>query len=222
MDNLNIIQYINPNWHSQIITFLKEHAEFYKLLPIVAFDEFPPGFNRNPNECEINPPQNIFETLVYGISHANSSSLTEGKEQCVAMLAYLRSINAYTETDITFPETVLSNNAVICKKMVTALIDNDIIINDMSLDDLSVVEQVEGVPKNTIALVYMLYAETNDERVIPYRDSYFTSGMEMLYGWTHESSTKEQIKEKTDTWDNKKVGVMFIIQYAYHYSHIKI
>jgi len=50
---------------------------------------------------------------------------------------------------------------------------------------------------------------------LPYGDKQFKRGMSMFYDL--ESPTKEELKKITDTWRNKKVGLMFIIQFA-HYS----
>ena len=63
MNRMNIIQFINPTWHKQLIDFLEEHPAFERLLPIVALDEYPCGFNKNPHESEPNAPLNIFETI---------------------------------------------------------------------------------------------------------------------------------------------------------------
>jgi hypothetical protein len=208
---------LTPDWYTQIIEFLDDHPEFTKLLPIVALDEYPAGFNRNPNENEPYAPTNIFETILYGIGHADSQP-EEGKKQYIAMVEHVRTTDVYKNEPVQFPETVIPYKATVASRLIKVLFDKQIPFNELSLDQMDIIEDVEGVTKNTIALVYLIYADKGSESVIPYRDSYFAAGMEMLYGW--ENATKEQIKEKTDTWKNKKVGVMFIIQYAYYPSYV--
>ena len=66
-------------------------------------------------------------------------------------------------------------------------------------------------------LVYLLYADVDDERVVPYLEEKFVEGMERLY---RKKMSQFEIKQKADTWKNKKVGVMFITQYAYYYKHL--
>ena len=51
MNQLTHIKYTNYNWYTQIVEFLTVHPEFKQLLPIVAVDEFPLGFNKNPHEA---------------------------------------------------------------------------------------------------------------------------------------------------------------------------
>ena len=53
MNRLNIINFINPSWFKQITEFLTEHPKFGKLIPIVALDEYPNGFNKNPHETAL-------------------------------------------------------------------------------------------------------------------------------------------------------------------------
>lgn len=218
MNKLAIINHINPGWFKQIIEFLEAHPEFMKLLPIVALDEYPVGLNKNPQENEKNAPSNVFETVLFGIGHANSD-VVEGKSQFIAMLAHIKSIDIYNGEPIEFPPDVIPYKAMVANRLVRALLDRNMRMEDLLLEHMDdIIEHVEGVTKNTIALVNLIYAEKDAESVIPYRDSYFIAGMEMLYGL--QDMTKEQIKEKTDTWDNKKVGVMFLIQYAYYPTHI--
>ena len=45
MNRLHIISFINSSWYTQISEFLQEHPAFNKLIPIVALDEYPNGFN---------------------------------------------------------------------------------------------------------------------------------------------------------------------------------
>ena len=63
MNRLHIISFINSSWYTQISEFLQEHPAFNKLIPIVALDEYPNGFNKNPHEDEKDVPRNIFEII---------------------------------------------------------------------------------------------------------------------------------------------------------------
>ena len=80
---------------------------------------------------------------------------------------------------------------------------------------LHIVENVYGMGESTITLLNLLYAGVESESVIPFSDKQFNRGMKMFYEL--ENPTIRQLKSYTDTWKNKKVGFMFIIQYA-HYS----
>ena len=53
-------------------------------------------------------------------------------------------------------------------------------------------------------LVYLLYADIDDERVVPYLEEKFIEGMERLY---KKKMSQTEIRQKTDMWKNKKVGV---------------
>ena len=64
MNRLHIINFINPSWYKQITEFLEEQPDFNKLIPIVALDEYPTGFNKNPHETDEDAPRNIFETIM--------------------------------------------------------------------------------------------------------------------------------------------------------------
>ena len=85
----------------------------------------------------------------------------------------------------------------------------------MKYEDLHIVENVYGMTESTITLLHLLYDVVTTDRCLPYGDKQFKRGMSMFYEL--ELPTKEQLKEITDTWTNKKVGLMYIIQYA-HYS----
>jgi hypothetical protein len=85
----------------------------------------------------------------------------------------------------------------------------------MKYEDLHIVENIDGMTESTTTLLHLLYDEVTSDRVIPYGDKQFNRGMSMFYEL--EKPTKDQLKEITATWKNKKVGLMFIIQYA-HYS----
>jgi hypothetical protein len=41
--------------------------------------------------------------------------------------------------------------------------------------------------------------------------------MERLY---KKKMSQNEIRQKTDMWKNKKVGVMFITQYAYYHKYL--
>ena len=79
MNRLHIINFINPSWYRQINEFLEEHPSFNKLIPIVALDEYPNGFNKNPHEDDKDAPRNIFETILYGLAFAGAD-IDYGKE----------------------------------------------------------------------------------------------------------------------------------------------
>jgi len=213
MNRLNIIHFINPSWHKQITEFLGEHPQFNKLLPIVALDEYPNGFNKNPHETDENAPINIFETFIYGLAHA-SVDIDYGKSQYLKLIKYFREVDMFTE-DMDLPEDTQPEKVKTYKGMVNTLLENDIIINEMRYEDLHIVENVEGMTESTITLLHLLYDEVTTDRCLPYGDKQFKRGMSMFYDL--ESPTKEELKKITNTWRNKKVGLMFIIQFA-HYS----
>ena len=213
MNRLNIIHFINPSWHKQITEFLGEHPQFNKLLPIVALDEYPNGFNKNPHETDEHAPINIFETFIYGLAHA-SVDIDYGKSQYLKLIKYFREVDMFTE-DMDLPEDTQPEKVKTYKGMVNTLLENDIIINEMRYEDLHIVENVEGMTESTITLLHLLYDEVTTDRCLPYGDKQFKRGMSMFYDL--ESPTKEELKKITNTWRNKKVGLMFIIQFA-HYS----
>ena len=87
-------------------------------------------------------------------------------------------------------------------------------------EGLQIIESVEGMTESTVTLLHLLYDEVTSDRCLPYGDKQFKRGMTMFYELeppTKETPTKELLKTFTDTWTNKKVGLMFIVQYA-HYS----
>ena len=106
-NRLNVINLINPSWYNQLIEFLGEHPEFTKLIKIVALDEYPAGFNKNPHETDEDAPVDIFETLMYGISHAGLTP-EEGKQHYIEVLQFFRTeytdnTNAPFLKDVPFP-----------------------------------------------------------------------------------------------------------------------
>lgn len=213
MNRLSIINFINPSWFKQITDFLIEHPKFGKLVPIVALDEYPNGFNKNPHETDDDAPRNIFETIIYGLAHANVD-VEYGKIQYLMLTKYLRQIDVYTE-NMTFPEETEAGKVRTYCEMINTLLEKNIVINEMKYEDLHIVENVWGMTESTITLLHLLYDVVTTDRCLPYGDKQFKRGMSMFYEL--ESPTKEQLKEITSTWTNKKVGLMYIIQYA-HYS----
>ena len=213
MNRLNIINFINPSWYNQITDFLENHPEFNKLLPIVALDEYPTGFNKNPYETDEDAPLNIFETIIYGLAHADVN-IEYGKKQYLQIIKYLRENDNYSE-DMEFPFQVEEEKIKTYKHLINTLLQNNIIIEKMQYTDLHIVENIVGMCESTITLLHLLYADTTNENVIPYSDKQFIRGMKMFYQLKNPDKTK--LKSITNTWINKKVGLMFIIQYA-HYS----
>jgi len=213
MNRLHIINFINPSWYKQITEFLNDHPTFNKLIPIVALDEYPTGFNKNPHETDEDAPRNIFETLIYGLAHAGVD-IDYGKSQYLKIVDYLRQIDTYTK-NMEFPFDVEDIKRKTYSELINTLLDSNIGITEMTYEQLHVVENVWGMGESTITLLHLLYGEVENENVIPFGDKQFKRGMQMFYEL--ETSDKETLKEKTDTWKNKKVGLMFIIQYA-HYS----
>lgn len=217
MNRLSIIHFINPGWHKQIVDFLQQHPSFERLLPIVALDEYPCGFNKNPHETETNAPTNIFETILWGISHAGVD-FKYGDQQYFQMLKYMREVPYFTE-NMDFPFEVQEKKIKTYKSLVNICLDNDINPHELSLADMPLIEYVEDIADSTIAQVYLLYGDVSDDNVIPHADEYFNKGIEMFYGIPKPN--RAQIKTITDTWSNKKVGLMFITQYAHYSSYIK-
>jgi len=213
MNRLSIINFINPSWYRQITEFLIEHPKFAKLIPIVALDEYPNGFNKNPHETDEDAPRNIFETIIYGLAHANVD-IDYGKSQYLLLTHYLRENDVYYE-NMEFPEDTQPEKVRTYRELVNTLLENNIIITEMRYEDLHIVENVWGMTESTITLLHLLFDEVTTDRCLPYGDKQFKRGMSMFYEL--ENPTKDQLKAITNTWTNKKVGLMFIIQFA-HYS----
>jgi len=217
MNRLNIINFINPSWYRQITEFLSEHPKYNKLLPIVALDEYPAGFNKNPYESDEKAPKNVFETIVYGVSHS-SVEQSVGKEQYAIAIEYLRNTEVFS-TNMDFPSTLIPRKSKAFQDLINILLAHDILVNDMQYEHIWMADHVPGIGDSIVELVHLLYAEIDDPKVIPWADSYFKKGIEMFY--EIEDATEEQIREITETWKNKKVGVMFIIQYAHYSEFVK-
>lgn len=213
MNRLHIINFINSSWYNQIIDFLDEHPPFKKLIPIVALDEYPNGFNKNPYEDDKDAPRNIFETILYGLALAGAD-VDYGKAQYVMILNYFRQCDVFTE-DMDLPDDTQPEKVPIYKALVNKLLETNIIVNELKYEDMKIIESVEGMTESTVTLLHLLYDEVTSDKCLPYGDKQFKRGMSMFYDI--ENPTKEKLKLITDTWTNKKVGLMFIVQYA-HYS----
>jgi hypothetical protein len=217
MNRLLVINFINQSWYTQVTEFLSQHPEFNKLIPIVALDEYPAGFNKNPHESDDDAPKNIFETIVYGVCHASLEN-AEGKKQYLIALEYFRNCSVFSDSMV-FPESLIARKANTFQDLINRLLENNIVVNEMKYEHLYIADQVRGIGDSIIDLVNLLYAKVDDDCVIPITDSYFIKGIEMMYNI--QNPTESQIKEITDTWQNKKVGVMFIIQYAHYSEFVK-
>jgi hypothetical protein len=114
-----------------------------------------------------------------------------------------------------FPEDTQPEKVRTYRELVNTLLDNNIVVTEMTYEQLPVVEKVWGMTESTITLLHLLFDEVTTDRCLPYADKQFKRGMTMFYDL--ENPTKEELKAITDTWTNKKVGLMFIVQFA-HYS----
>jgi hypothetical protein len=215
MNRLHIISFINSSWYTQISEFLQEHPAFNKLIPIVALDEYPNGFNKNPHEDEKDVPRNIFEIILYGLAFAGAD-IDYGKIQYLLMINYFRNCDVFVE-DMEMPANAQPEKVPIYKALINKLLEEDIIVTELKYtpEHMKIIESVEGMTESTVTLLYLLFDEVTRDRCLPYGDKQFKRGMSMFYGL--ENPTKEVLKKITDTWTNKKVGLMFVVQYA-HYS----
>jgi len=212
MNRLAIINFINPSWFRQITEFLGEHPDFNKLIPIVALDEYPNGFNRNPHETDEHAPLNIFETILYGLAFAGVD-IDYGKQQYLLITDYLR--KQPFKRDMEFTVDLQPEKIPVYRNLINRLFDLNMTVNDLVYENFHLFEDVEGMTESTTTLLHLLYDVVTSEEVLPYGDKQFKRGMSMFYEL--ESPTKEELKAITATWRNKKVGLMFIIQFA-HYS----
>ena len=207
---LQAIATINPEWHSEIVSFLEDNPEFGVLIPYVSFTKYPCGFNKNPGEpYDPDSPRNIFETLLYSIAAAGVN-MSYAYKQYKQIIHYLRETD-YLEEDMEFPFKIQPKKVQIYKDLINILLQKDINISHMTLEDLELVKQVKGIGITTLALCQTLYG---DGHLIPYSDKNFISGFGKLYGI--DKPTKKQMIETTNKWKNKRVGNMFIYQ-CYHY-----
>ena len=222
MNRLAIIKFINPGWFKQIAEFLIEHPKYAKLLQIVAVDEFPKGFNKNPYEEDPDSPRNIFETILYGMAFAGCGcDIENGKKQFLLLLNHYRQ---FGDDDFTYdmepPDGVQVEKIPTYKGVINTILDNSIKVRDFTFEQSHLIESVPGMTESTVTLLHLLYGETGSDKCLPYTDKQFKRGMCMFYKLdepTKDTPTKEELKVFTDTWTNKKVGLMFVVQYA-HYS----
>lgn len=215
LNRLFIIQLINKPWFKQIVEFLEVHPEFLRLMPIVALDEFPRGFNMNPYENDDTQPRDLFETVLHGIASCDGVKPDTAKRQFVKIAKYYREGNPFS-VDMVFPFKIGKKKLTAYRKVINVLLNNGVDLRKMTVDDIDPLDQQDLITYGTITLVYLLYADVNDDRVVPYYDAKFVKGLMAFYG-IEDMPTLSQVKEITASWQNKKVGVMFAIQYA-HYS----
>ena len=213
MNRLQIINLINSSWYRQITEFLEEQPAFDKLIPIVALDEYPNGFNKNPHEQDDDAPRNIFETILYGLALAGAD-VEYGKSQYLMMLEYFRNCNVFEE-DMDMPEDTQPEKVQIYKNLVNKLLEKNIVSNDLKYEDMEIIESVEGMTESTVTLLHLLYDDVYSDKCLPYGDKQFKRGMTMFYEL--DEPKKDILKAITNTWGNKKVGLMFVVQFA-HYS----
>jgi hypothetical protein len=215
MYRLNLAKFLNRGWYDQVNDFLLENPEFNKLLNILAVDEYPAGFNKNPGENNPYAALNIFETILFGISISNVPQ-EDGKKQFVELVKYFREVPFFHENMV--PNVKLEDKKLrTYQNFVNELLENEINPNEMTLDDLYIPQRIIGIGDSVLDLVYLLYADIDDKRVVPYSEEKFVEGMERLY---KKKMTQNEIKQKAYGWKNKKVGVMFITQYAYYHSQL--
>jgi len=213
MNRLQIINLINSSWYRQITEFLEEQPAFDKLIPIVALDEYPNGFNKNPHEQDDDAPRNIFETILYGLALAGAD-VEYGKSQYLMMLEYFRNCNVFEE-DMDMPEDTQPEKVQIYKNLVNKLLEKNIVSNDLKYEDMEIIESVEGMTESTVTLLHLLYDDVYSDKCLPYGDKQFKRGMTMFYELNEPK--KDILKAIANTWGNKKVGLMFVVQFA-HYS----
>jgi len=140
MNRLTIIKFINNSWHAQITEFLEQHPNFNKLIPIVALDEYPTGFNKNPHEADKDAPRNIFETIIHGLAHAGVD-VDYGKEQYLIVVAHLRQFNTFTK-NMPFPDNVQIEKVRTYQDLINTILDNNMAVTEMQFEDLHIVENV--------------------------------------------------------------------------------
>jgi len=136
------------------------------------------------------------------------------------LINYFRKCDVFTE-DMNMPENAQPKKIPIYKALVNKLLEKEIIVNELKYTEehMKIIESVEGMTECTVTLLYLLYDVVTSDRCLPYGDKQFKRGMSMFYEL--ENPTKDELKAITDTWTNKKVGLMFIVQYA-HYSEFVV
>ena len=219
INRLYLINFINPSWYRQITEFLSQHKAFWKLIPIVALDEYPNGFNKNPHEKDDESPRNIFETILNGLAYAGSD-IDYGKQQFLMTKKFFRGCDVLTE-DMELPEDTQPEKVPIYRALIKTLLDKNITVDELKYtpEHMEIIENVEGMTESTITLLHLLYDEVTSERCLPYGDKQFKRGMSMFYKL--ENPTKEELRAITATWENKKVGLMFVVQYAHYSEFVK-
>lgn len=211
---LYMIELINEGWHKQIIDFLIENPEFTRLLSIVALDEYPNGFNKNPHERDPHAPRNIFETILYGLAFADAD-ISYGKEQYLLMKSYFRCYDSIYE-DMLFPKDTQPEKVPIYKSLIKKMLDEGLTVDTLTFDHIDIIESVEGMTESTITLLHLLYNDdVTSDKCIPYGHKQYKQGMIMFYNL--DNPTKEELQAISRKWTNKKVGLMFAVQYT-HYS----
>lgn len=217
---LNIISLINASWYKQLLTFLKAHPSYNMLLPIVALDEYPPGFNKNPQESDPNAPHNIFETILHGLAYAGVD-IDYGKIQYLLITNYFRQFNELNE-NMVLPNNIQPEKVPIYKALIKKMVDEDIAMDELLYNeqDMRIIESVEGMTESTITLLHLLYGPVESDRCLPFNDKQFKRGMCMFYDLTNP--TKEELKKYTDKWVNKKVGLMFVVQLAHYPEYVNL
>jgi hypothetical protein len=94
----------------------------------------------------------------------------------------------------------------------------------MKMEDLTyenhmdLIESVEGMTESTITLLHLLFNDVTSNKCLPFGDKQFKRGMCMFYNL--ENPTKEDLIQITNTWTNKKVGLMFVVQYAHYWVYV--
>ena len=217
MNRLNIINFINSSWYKQVTEFLTEHPAFNKLVPIVALDEYPNGFNKNPHETDPDAPINIFETVIWGLALAGCD-VDYGKDQYNQMVKYLRTVKRYKK-NMKFPFDVQVEKYGTYQRLINRLLELKIRPTDFKYEQMHLIEDVEGMTESTVTLLHLLYDDITTEKCLPYGDKQFKRGMCMFYGL--ENPSKEELKTITATWRKKKVGLMFVVQYAHYSEFVK-
>lgn len=218
MDRLLVISFINTSWFKQITEFIEQQPEFKRLLPIVAYEEYPSGFGKNPHETpDATTTRNVFEIILHGLSYAGvGPDLDYGKLQYLLLTNHFRQFtNSKLDINMNLPEKTQPDKVPIYRDLIKKMVEHNLTINELSYEHMSIIESVEGMTESTITLLYLLFDDVTSSRCLPYGDKQFKRGMSMFYGLNNP--TKEELVKITDTWENKKVGLMFVVQYA-HFS----
>jgi len=215
MERLVFIGLINPEWYKQINDFLEENPTYKKLIPIVAVDQHPNGFN--PSDVDEFSPTNIFETMLHGLAFAEESNIDYPAYQYRILVTYLRKTKLTKDMD--FPPEISERKVRTYRELINTILDNGIEANDFKYQDFHLVENIYGMSESTITLIHLLHDELTSDRCIPYGNKQFVNGIMMFYK-LDTPPTLEFMKEVTSKWTNKKVGLMFIVQCAHFGQYI--